>query len=626
IELISGHVHHLSRRVSQSCGVKSTEDIVDRVRFRVAAVQRKYKDLFWAEFEEDQDPIDPEVMKKASAQYFCAYMYEWPNKVAPYLSFAWLATEPMRELFKRHCTFYFVMKLETSYVKIVYLSQLTPRTIQKQYSELVELRQRVSMLEQLLSNQPENKNKAQLEPIVHQGLSYTLSVTQLPHPSTYTAFCVGRTTTAPALFPLSPSKVKCNSNDSEKVSTPGGFAVEENSHELTKVNLTESMDVTTKFMTEHDGTMSVVTSNRTHLYHIIQGITKRIPFKDEQIFHLKKMVDAEFGDVIQVLLELEHEVDTATIERRIVHLLQTGSPSKFFVINHQPAFNASEVPYPLTKIAQAMSTVAKEQEVVVLVSSGAYNPVHMLHIRAFYVARQHIESNYKFPVVGAIISPCHDTYVRTKNRRKPREMIPKSHRLGMLEAATATSSWIEVDKWEITRRRVLDYLSTLTHVREVWQCHEKLYANTIKICMNQFPEHKFRVMYVCGVNTIVKLSHSALREEGFGCIAVCRPNQTQMLVKHLGAKWSKIAIVVEDMGVLTCELERATSFRVRQALVTNEPCAAMVGKHVSDYMQRHHIGDKIAGREQWTSEDRLWRPQDLPHVEYSDMEIQSRTH
>ncbi|OQR87885.1 hypothetical protein ACHHYP_07903 [Achlya hypogyna] len=368
--------------------------------------------------------------------------------------------------------------------------------------------------------------------------------------------------------------------------------------------------------------MTVVTSNRSQLYQIIQRITKLVPFKDEQqVFRLKKMVDAEFGDVIQVLQELQHEGNPAVVESRILHLLQTGSPSKF-LISAPPVFNASEVSYPLTKIAQGLANIARDQEVVVLVSSGAYNPVHMLHIRAFYVARQHIESNYKFPVVGAIISPCHDTYgvsaarispvidlvVRTKNRRKPREMIPKSHRLGMLEAATMSSSWIEVDKWEITRRRVLDYLSTLTHVRE--------------ICEAQFPAYKFRVLYVCGVNTIVKLSHTALRDEGFGCIAVCRPNQTEMLMKHLGAKWSKTAIVAEDMGVLTCELERATSFRVRKSLIQNEPCAAMVGKHVSDYMIANRIGDKIAGREPWTAEDRLWRAKDLPYVEYSDMEIQ----
>ncbi|EQC40906.1 hypothetical protein SDRG_01971 [Saprolegnia diclina VS20] len=485
-------------------------------------------------------------------------------------------------------------------------SALSPRTVQRQLAELAGLRQRVSALEELLSSQQVEPTKSlpQLNPLTVQPMLHACqSTTDLPPKMTA---IISRTTTAPALFPLFPAETKPEAAPPDSIAT----SVDPAHHIFADFRAPDT--ITTKFMTDQDGTMTVVTSHRAQLYATIQAITKRILLKDEQIFRLKKMVDAEFGDVIQVLQELEHELDPVVVEARILHLLQTGSPSKFMMAA-PPSFNASEVPYPLAKIAQALAGTAKDQEVVVLVSSGAYNPVHMLHLRAFYVARQHIESNYKFPVVGAIISPCHDTYVRTKNRRKPREMIPKSHRLGMLEAATATSSWIEVDKWEITRRRVLDYLSTLTHVRE--------------ICEAQFPAYKFRVLYVCGVNTIVKLSHTALRDEGFGCIAVCRPNQTEMLMKHLGAKWSKTAIVVEDMGVLTCELERATSFRVRKSLVQNEACASMVGKHVSDYLVQHRIGDKIAGREPWTSEDRLWRSKDLPYVEYSDLEIQvGRSH
>ncbi|RLN78966.1 hypothetical protein BBJ28_00021552 [Nothophytophthora sp. Chile5] len=254
------------------------------------------------------------------------------------------------------------------------------------------------------------------------------------------------------------------------------------------------------------------------------------------------------------------------------------------------------------------SSPSKKTDVIVLVSSGAYNPIHMLHIRAFYVARQYVESNYKFPVVGAFISPSHDTYVRVKNRRNPREMITKRHRLALIETAVAASSWIEVDKWEITRRRVLDYLSTLSHVRETCETH--------------FPQFRFHVMYVCGCNTVVKLSHSALRGDGFGCITVCRPTQTAMVVKHLGKTLAKTTTVVEDTGVLPCDLERATSFRVRQALTNVETNASMiemmVGKPVFQYFVKHEIGRKIAGKENWSDDDKQWRDEDLAYVEYSE--------
>lgn len=338
---------------------------------------------------------------------------------------------------------------------------------------------------------------------------------------------------------------------------------------------------------------------------------------------LKKLVDAEIGDVIKLLVDLEHEDSPTVITEKLAYLLKNGSPSKHHTVRMElprqhPVWGMQ---YPLQKIARNLehlrsaastttanptSSPSKKTEVIVLVSSGAYNPIHMLHIRAFYVARQYVESNYKFPVVGAFMSPSHDTYVRVKNRRNPREMITKRHRLGLIETAVASSSWIEVDKWEITRRRVLDYLSTLTHVREM--------------CDSHFPQFKFHVMYVCGCNTVVKLSHSALRDEGFGCITICRPTQTEMVVKQLGKQLAKSTTIVEDTGVLPCDLERATSFRLRKALTNTEKNGSviemMVGKPVYQYFVKHSIGAKIAGKEEWSDEDKHWRDADLPYVEY----------
>lgn len=353
---------------------------------------------------------------------------------------------------------------------------------------------------------------------------------------------------------------------------------------------------------------------------------------------LKKLVDAEIGDVIKFLVDLEHEVSPVVISEKLARLLETGSPSKhhFARVEQLPRQHPVwGIQYPLQKIAHNLerlrssshqqqatntstttpaapspssssSSPSKRTEVIVLVASGAYNPIHMLHVRAFYVARQFVESNYNFPVVGAFFSPSHDTYVRAKNRVNPREMITKRHRLALIEAAVTASTWIEVDKWEITRRRVLDYLSTLTRVREMCDAH--------------FPAFKFHVVYVCGCNTVVKLSHSALRDEGFGCITVCRPTQTEMVIKHLGKQLAKATTIVEDTGVLPCDLERATSFRVRKALTDMEKNAAvvemMVGRPVFQFFAKHDIGAKVARKESWTDEDKYWRDVDLPYVEY----------
>ncbi|OQR87423.1 RNA-directed RNA polymerase [Thraustotheca clavata] len=101
IELISGYVRKLSRKVCRMKGLKSTEDVMERIRFAVSRVQKDYKDLFWSDFNEDTEVDDEEVLKKASAWYHCAYTYVWPDGYPPYLSFAWLAMEPMCVLFRK---------------------------------------------------------------------------------------------------------------------------------------------------------------------------------------------------------------------------------------------------------------------------------------------------------------------------------------------------------------------------------------------------------------------------------------------------------------------------------------------------------------------------------------------
>ena len=410
-----------------------------------------------------------------------------------------------------------------------------------------------------------------------------------------------------------PSSFTCKSASVSAVPVLLSLKNSEDGHETVPTNtqvvesaISHKRLISTKLVVDTDSSMTASVSDAQTMYNIIRKLHEQSFITEDQAGILKKFVDAEIADVIKTLILVNESKTKDEIKNELNLLFDRGSPSKLKAKLASPrAISPTNVKYPLQKIAYGLRHIGKQNsghEVVVLVSSGAYNPIHMLHIRAFYLARQYIEANSKYSVVGGIISPTHDTFVRTKTRRTPRHLIPSRHRLAMLEAATATSSWLEVDKWEITRRRVLDYLSTLSHVRE--------------ICEAQFPAFKFRVMYVCGCNTVVKLNHNILRTEGFGVVVVCRPNQIDMLLKHLGAKWSKVAYVVEDQGVLSCELNQATSFQVRKILVANGPVKGMVGMHVANYMKKFEIGDKIAGRLAWTPEDRSWREQDLPFVEY----------
>lgn len=69
----------------------------------------------------------------------------------------------------------------------------------------------------------------------------------------------------------------------------------------------------------------------------------------------------------------------------------------------------------------------------VLVMSGAFNPLHVGHVRALEVAGEFVATDLGLTCVGALLSPNHDTAVRTKLRRTPGEIMPPRHRLKMCQ-------------------------------------------------------------------------------------------------------------------------------------------------------------------------------------------------
>ncbi|CAM9345284.1 unnamed protein product [Ectocarpus sp. 12 AP-2014] len=187
---------------------------------------------------------------------------------------------------------------------------------------------------------------------------------------------------------------------------------------------------------------------------------------------------------------------------------------------------------------------------VLIVGSGTFNPVHKIHIRRFYLARNYLEMQKgasSMRVVGGIVSPSHPTLVRQRHRVRAAEIIPPKHRLSMARAAVGKGSWLAVDSWEVTRKRIMDYMSVLEHAKEV--CHET------------FPGHAgdITILYMCQASQIHHLNPAMLRAGGFGVITVCRPLEKERLLKELSPSFRNIAILVEDATILSAELEKTSS-------------------------------------------------------------------
>ena len=97
----------------------------------------------------------------------------------------------------------------------------------------------------------------------------------------------------------------------------------------------------------------------------------------------------------------------------------------------------------------------------VLVMSGAFNPIHVGHVRALEVASEFVQTDLGLFFAGALLSPHHDSAVRTKLRRSPGDIMPPRHRLRMCQETAAPLPWLAVDRWEVTRRAAMDGLSRI---------------------------------------------------------------------------------------------------------------------------------------------------------------------
>lgn len=97
----------------------------------------------------------------------------------------------------------------------------------------------------------------------------------------------------------------------------------------------------------------------------------------------------------------------------------------------------------------------KNRKFAVLVGSGSCNPLTRMHMRSYYLAKQYLENQVGYVVLGSILSPSHGVTVRERYRNHPTEIIPSPHRLAVAQLMVENSKWLSVDPWEITRRRYI---------------------------------------------------------------------------------------------------------------------------------------------------------------------------
>ena len=144
---------------------------------------------------------------------------------------------------------------------------------------------------------------------------------------------------------------------------------------------------------------------------------------------------------------------------------------------------SSTEPWPVDKIASNLASAPRGRRCVLL-STGALNPVHLGHIAMFDRARDALESQHGFEVVGGFLSPSHDTYLSGKYG-DPTKFIPAAKRLQMCAAATKDHPHLAVASWESS-----------TSGR--WPDFPEVTATLEGVLQERFPDEDLHVIYLCG--------------------------------------------------------------------------------------------------------------------------------
>ena len=164
---------------------------------------------------------------------------------------------------------------------------------------------------------------------------------------------------------------------------------------------------------------------------------------------------------------------------------------------------------PLHKITEQFKKHADTaRPLVVLVSTGAFCPLHSAHLEMMALARDALERRGAV-VLGGYLSPSHDAYVALKCGAST---LDAAHRLRLCAAAVQTSDWLMADGWEaLENDQELNFTDVIRHLEDYLAAH--------------LPCHRpIQVVYVFGGDN-ARFARTFL-ERG-GCVCINRPGHEQ---------------------------------------------------------------------------------------------------
>ncbi|KAF2661032.1 hypothetical protein K491DRAFT_674330 [Lophiostoma macrostomum CBS 122681] len=171
---------------------------------------------------------------------------------------------------------------------------------------------------------------------------------------------------------------------------------------------------------------------------------------------------------------------------------------------------------PTNKIQTRLGQVSDDdQELAVIVTTGAFCPIHRGHVQMLETAKKELESR-GIAVLGGYICPDHDRYVSTKIKVGS---LSAAERLELCEIAAEASDWIMVDRWAaIYAWSAVGFTTIVSHI-------EKMVNHYVKT------PRPINVVYAFGGdNAAFSFSFVA----GGSCVCVLRPGSLEVFQEMHG--------------------------------------------------------------------------------------------
>jgi nicotinic acid mononucleotide adenylyltransferase len=197
----------------------------------------------------------------------------------------------------------------------------------------------------------------------------------------------------------------------------------------------------------------------------------------------------------------------------------------------------------------------KNRTPTILTLGGSFNPVHVMHIHAFNVAKEHIDALGEEYVIGGFLIPSTDDYVF---RKLEKDAIQLEHRNKMINLAISSSDWIMNCPW--------GEVNSFYAGKEIK-----------KLILNKFPQKitELKVRPICGADFALNC-HLFFNGD---VVALGREGYNDKLLKYSDRFHEKFIFLQHE------EMKDVSSTLVRDKLLKNEKIdETILHPEVSEYL------------------------------------------